>query len=282
MAYELLAIVAAAATPIIAKVVEKIIDFFGIPFIGSSEDMNEAVKTYSERIKEQHYPVMIEAALISNAKRDIRHYKNKCDVLKLAVEEMNENADAYSEDAINNLSNDWLDMFFDACAKFDNIEVQTVFAKILSAETQKQDSIPKSLIHSLSIIDSRQAKTFSILCQHNISFMNEIYAYCDYSDSSQYWNKIGVDFDDLLNLQEVGLITYSAPPFCTTFTPRVKSVNIKIGNKKSYVYTNQLGIIRILRDNVTFTTAGFALYQSLNIESDDVQIAHIKSKLFGA
>lgn len=115
--------------------------------------MPEALETYITRIKEEHLPPLAEAYAIANAKKDIKEMSNKRSIIQYALARLSEIPQPTPSEAVTPEQEEWLSRFFDSAKHISDEEMQIIWGRILAEETAYPNSVPKSLIHSLSIID---------------------------------------------------------------------------------------------------------------------------------
>ena len=157
-------------------------------------------------------PTLVKAALISNSRKILKEYTNQMDIMDIAVSQLDEKADA------NNLTDDWLSYFFDNCKDVSDEQVQIIWGKLLAMQCDGSDSIPRTTIHTLSILDSDIAKKFSKLCNFIVLIMTpdcttkKKVIYDFYNDS--FFLNYGITQEDLYEFETVGLIITSPTGYC--------------------------------------------------------------------
>ena len=105
-------------------------------------------------------PPLAKAAAISNVRQMIQKYSNQNDIINLAMQQLNTNAQP------EKIDNDWITEFLDKAQNISKDEMQKIFARILVKECEQEGSISKQLINILSIIDSDLANAFKRLCKY--------------------------------------------------------------------------------------------------------------------
>ena len=127
---------------------------------GKRSDKEEAVKSLIKEIQEnKNLDTLAKAACISNARKILKEYCNQCDIMQIALDNLNE--DAKPED----LDDDWLDFFMDKAKNISNKDVQIMFGKLLAEECNDGD-VTKSLILKLTIMEKDLADAFNKLCEY--------------------------------------------------------------------------------------------------------------------
>lgn len=139
-------------------------------------------------------------AIISDYKKVIKHYKNTTNIIERALVDLG--TDAKVED----LKDDWIETFFEYAEKVSDDDIQLVWSKLLSRESNVPGTIPKSLLSTLYNLDHDLAQTFNELC----GFCMECVALLPYKDNYiKYYDPLGITYKSLTELQRHGLIVYS-------------------------------------------------------------------------
>lgn len=249
---------------------------FGFYLVNPKGSEKEAIESIIRTIEASDIEPIKKAAMIRESRSIIRKYKNKNDIYKIALEELSKMPEQVSVDNIEKVDDEWLSRFSENAQHVSNEEVQIIWGKILAEEMRDPNTIPKSLIHSLSITDRHQAELFSILCAHTVHLENnKIYTYCDYERNKQYWIDLGLNFTELMNLQEIGLITYNPLKYYSTYNKVTNNVIINLGNSQKYVLNKPLGFNNIPYGDILFSNSGLALCKALHLPSNEIQIKHI-------
>lgn len=245
------------------KLIEKLSDAAG--WVATHDTPNRiAVKTYIEEIQNSNYSPVEKAALISNAKKIIKEYSNQNDVLKLALESMDSNADPY------NVDDDWLATYMDKVKMISDLDFQLMWSKILVGEIESPGSFSIRTLENLKRMSKRDAETLLKLAA--VSF---------YVGNSAYIsNKLpaGIKLDDIMRVAECGLMSETSV-----------NLSVKVGtNQKANIYTkNIFGNIEVKEHQeltidlsvYCFTVSGVELLSAINYESDDNMIKELKKDL---
>lgn len=192
------------------NLIDKVSNAIGYVYIpkGKRKDRNDAVEYLIKEIKEnKDMPRLAKAAAISNARKIIREYSNKNDILTIAIEHLSKDS------KIDRLENDWLNNFFDKAGGISDKDVQILFGKILAEECANPGCVSKSLINILAIMDSGSAEAFRKLRNYiftviDAESINEKYVVMIPSVSAMNMKEIDVMFDDIVELTRLGLIEY--------------------------------------------------------------------------
>lgn len=151
------------AADVVNNLINKISDAIGyiVEPRGKRKDKEEAVAFLTEKIRnDSEMPPLAKAAAISNVRQMIQKYSNQNDIINLAMQQLNTNAQP------EKIDNDWITEFLDKAQNISKDEMQKIFARILVKECEQEGSISKQLINILSIIDSDLANAFKRLCKY--------------------------------------------------------------------------------------------------------------------
>ena len=90
-------------------------------------------------------------------KNQIKEYKNCKNIAEIAANNI------LPEKQIEEVDSDWFAFFFDKAKLVSNESMQSIWGSILAEEINSPNSISRSFIHTLSIIDKKQADSFCSL-----------------------------------------------------------------------------------------------------------------------
>lgn len=178
---------------------------------GASKDKLIAKETFIHDIQNNpNLTPLQKAAFISESKKIIRQYKNQNDIYHLAMEQLSEEAKPDKVDV------DWISQFFDAAKHVSQEDLKVIWAKLLANECQLPGSVPKMLIHTLSCLDTRLAKAFNIVCNCSVALVTPSGVYdpdykypiaiIDWQKSDKFYKSLGLNYNDLSDLNSYGLI----------------------------------------------------------------------------
>lgn len=201
--------IATAAASIANTFIDKISHAVGVIYNDSNYKIKkDSLKQVSELILQRtDLDEFTKLAMISNLEQDLKHYTNQRNIIQKAILNVDEDVEA------NNVDDDWLLYFFDKAKNVSSEEMQNVWAKMLSEEFNKPQSIPKSLLHTISIIDARSAMSFNKICQFNVEVNGNKNLLLDNSIMETYLKEIDVGFNDLSELEKYGLIASTSFEF---------------------------------------------------------------------
>ena len=274
-----LTFIGAASTQVLAALAGKLIDR-GLSNIYTEEAVRQSISNYTERIKQFGYDPITESILISEYPLVVKKQKNKNNIVKIALEELKEQQHLLSEEKIKSIDEDWLNMYFDAAEKTSKAETQYIWGRLLAGEFTNPGSVPKTLIHILSIIEKEQARAFVEICKHCIYSLNEdilnpVY-FCDIFIDKEYWSYKGIDISTISELESIGLLKHFSHGL-------FNHVCFEIGeNEKFYLNQNRSIELIIPKDkqiafgDYDFSTPGFALCKIIIKDIEPEIEEHIK------
>lgn len=215
-------------------------------------------KIIEEVMASNKYSIAEKEFFLINYKRQIKEYKNCKKIAEIA------SFNILPEKQVDEVDDDWFSFFFEKAKLVSDEAMQKIFAAILSEEINSPNTISRSLIHTLSIIDKKQAESFCNLCRfcwfdldydkvHPFIFIAE--AHTAYKDSEITW-------DRLKDLEYLGLISCDSDPgYALTGPRRFRTGNIVV-SVKGTPESREL----IYVGNVMFTRNGRRLYDLVDVE----------------
>lgn len=220
-----------------------------------------AINTFIEDMKNSDYDPVTKAAFISNAKKIIKEYTNQMDIVKVATQFVNENATP------DKMDDDWIAQFMDKAKLISNKDLQFIWGKILADECNHQGSIPKTLLHILTQMDSKDAKVFSTIRSISVYVEDDGIQYTPMilrRSMADYYEKMGITYDALVNLQALGLIemNMNADERTYVFECDKHPITVKYYDKEYYI-PSKYDYFNV--GNVIFTKAGSALCRNIEM-----------------
>lgn len=268
----------------IADVANNIIDKFAqavgwavVPR-GKKKDFEIAVDQYISEI--QNDPLLdplIKAAKISSARRDIKAYINMQDILQYA----SEFAQGYEENT-EPLDEDWALFFYERAKNICRDDIKILWGKILAEENRESGSIPKQLIHILSIMSAQNAVDFENVCKFAVNrifgggVLGDVMLIIGVDESREILEKVGVLYQTLNDLQSLGLLNVNV------IDGRLLFQDEKLEDKLvGFEYHGNIIEIGNLREEVpigyvSFTEAGRILSNIVVRKSVDDFLGYIK------
>lgn len=223
----------------------------------------EANKSIIEEISNRQDINPIErAAIVSNYRKIVKEYKNQVDVMRLAVEHLNPNAEP------EKVSDDWITFFFEKVKNVNDEYMKMIWGKILAGEFNEPNTYTKQLLHTMSIMDSNIAKRFQKIRSSCFYTPPILLAFMYRTNSEDIKNikrydKMKIFIYDLRELDSLGLIQYRFSDFHTLV---IKNKVFYYGNKRIRFETNKR---TIALGNVALTSVGKQLCRIVPMEYDD-------------
>lgn len=215
-------------------------------------------KIIQDVIASDKYSVEEKEFFLATYQRKIKEYRNCKSLAEMAA------FDILPEKKIEDVDSDWFAFYFEKAKLVSNESMQKIWASILAEEVNFPNSISRSLIHTLSIIDKKQAESFCNLCRfcwfdldydkiHPFIYIAK--AHTAYKDSEITW-------DRLKDLEYLGLINCDSEPGYALKGPR----RFRTGNIIVNVTGNPNSEDLIYVGNVMFTSNGRKLYDLVDVE----------------
>lgn len=106
-----------------------------------------------------------------------------------------------------NIDEDWVSNFFDKCQNVSDVDMQSIWAKLLSAEANSPNTYTKRTVEAVALLDKREAEMFTTLCRFIATTM-EPYIFI-FGGNHPYVTQAGLSFNNLVELEAAGLIKFS-------------------------------------------------------------------------
>ena len=107
-----------------------------------------------------------------------------------------------------NIENDWIVNFFDKCRLISDDQMQNLWAKILSGESNKPGKYSKRTVNLLASMDKKDAELFTKLCSYCWIIGDEIYPII-YNIIDPIYHQSGIKNNVLIHLDDIGLIGFA-------------------------------------------------------------------------
>lgn len=155
-----------------------------------------------EKIKANKFGEVANDLLESGKMTLTEYYKTK-NFLKIA-----KMADSMVQEKRNNsidkqYSFDWFIRYYEASGNISDKEMQLLWAKILAGEIEEPSSYSLRTLDILRNISKEEAECFVKICNASIKSGSEKYLI---PSNQGYLSKNGIDYSDILMLEEIGLI----------------------------------------------------------------------------
>lgn len=155
-----------------------------------------------EKIKANKFAEVVDDLLESGKMTLTEYYKTKnfLDIAKIAdgmVQKKNNKSNG------KQYSFDWFIRYYEASGNISDKEMQILWAKILAGEIEKPSSYSLRTLDVLRNMSKEEAECFVKICNASIKIESEKYVIPADQD---YLSKNGIDYSDILMLEEIGLI----------------------------------------------------------------------------
>ena len=242
------------------KLLEKLSEAAGWVTYGST-DFRRAKKTFIDEVQTMDISLFEKAALISNAGKIIKEYRNQQEIVKYAMQVID------GDISPDKLDDDWLTQFMDYAKQVSSEDFQKIWGTILAREAKEPESIPKSLLHTLIQMDRSDAEAFGILCRMTVKFGEE-YAPVIWLDKLEAYNKWGIVYDKLIDLDSLGLISLG-----DTFLVRFCLESERANTDVIYFdkHHNMKDSKKVQVGDVIYTKRGTAMYKALSHGSTEIE-----------
>lgn len=144
-------------------------------------------------------PVIDERALNNLISREVKKQINSESVLSQALEYVD-----FKKISEEDIDEDWIDKFFDNSSNISTKELQAIWAKILANEIERPSSYSLRSLDILKNMSKREAEIFKRFISITLSGVNKDYRFS--TDNYEILAKYGITFNDILLLQEIGLV----------------------------------------------------------------------------
>lgn len=179
----------------------------------------EAEEYLIEQIKkDEKIPALAKAAYISNARKLIKQYVNKCDIYLKAMNDLASDTNRDKEESAENIDDDWLEFFFDKAKDINREDMQIIWAKLLAKEIAKPNSVSKQLLHILSVIDYEEAEAFQKLANFTVFIEETPYTLIFDTLFEAFYNKHGLRQEEIFRLEDIGLLQKAEVGYNLTVT----------------------------------------------------------------
>lgn len=223
----------------------------------------EANKSIIEEISNRQDINPIErAAIVSNYKKIVKEYKNQVDIMRIAVEHLNSNAQPIE------VQNDWISFFFDKVKDATDGYMKTIWGRILAGEFNTPNTYTKQLIHTLSVMDSKLAKRFQKIRSSCFYSAPYLYVFIYWTNGKEIKNvkkyqDMSLYISDFKELDSLGIIQYRFSDFHSLV---IKNKIFEYGDRQIKLNTDKRSIAI---GNVSLTSVGKQLCRIVPMEYDD-------------
>lgn len=193
---------------------------------------------------------------LANYKKQIKQYRNCKSIAEMATENILPDRKTDAVDA------DWFAFFFDKAQLISDESMQRIWASILAEELNTPNSISRSFIHMLSIIDKKSADDFCNLCRFCWFDMehDKIHPFIYITHAHEAYKDSRITWAVLKNLEYLGLINCDGDPGYILTGPR----RFRTGNVIVHVEGSEQNQGCINIGNVVLTYNGRKLFDMVD------------------
>jgi hypothetical protein len=141
-----------------------------------------------------------ERAINRLVKQEARKQKNIEHITLEATSNLPSDAD------VENIQEDWIAHFFAQCENVSDVEMQSVWSKLLTGEATKPGTFSKRTIDFVSSLDKKDADLFTKFCKF-VWQASELVPLI-FNHDEEIYKRDGITFQNLLHLESIGLIKY--------------------------------------------------------------------------
>ncbi len=110
-----------------------------------------------------------------------------------------------------NMDDDWIAHVFDKCRLVSDPEMQTLWAKVLAGEANRQGSFAKRTVDMVSSLEKKDAELFAALCGFVWMVNSNTKRWpLIFNLSGELCKRRGIDFAALTHLDSLGLLRFSS------------------------------------------------------------------------
>jgi uncharacterized repeat protein (TIGR03899 family) len=174
-----------------------------LTLVGSLEYKDQSVTVLGkEETKTEITPEKeIEEKLLSRiVYQEIKRQQNIEQIAQIAAEQLKNEKEVSDE----KLDEDWISRFFNIAEEITSEEMQTLWGRVLAGEVKRPKSYSVRTLEFLRNMSKEEANIFLRVSQLSIS--NDKTSIIPTMDNQYYLEKFGVSFNDILILQEIGLL----------------------------------------------------------------------------
>lgn len=109
---------------------------------------------------------------------------------------------------VQNLEEDWVAHFFKNCETVSDLEMQSLWSKLLSGEATRPGTFSKRTVDFVASMDKKDAEIFTKFCQFSW-FLGDVMPIIMEPEDEVYESK-GINFSVLKHLDAIGLISFES------------------------------------------------------------------------
>ena len=106
------------------------------------------------------------------------------------------------------IEEDWIVKFFESAKMISDIEMQSLWSRILAGETNNPGTFSRRTISLVAELDNKDAILFTNLCKFSFSIGKKITPVV-FDTQEEIYNKQGINFRTLIHLDNAGLLQFN-------------------------------------------------------------------------
>lgn len=206
-------------------------------------------------------------ALISMLNEETKKQENTEKIIKSACESLNENSDPSTMDE------DWISHFFEKCKIVSNVQMQSIWGKLLATEANNPGRISKKTIELVATLDKNDAQLFTNFCSFIASDSAGQPIPLILNINNSLYTSMGINFESLTHLEYLGLISFNKlSGFCYNLPGR-EFVMLYHGTLLKFIFPNLNAQLQI--GSALLTKAGKELAPISGSKTDEAFLKYL-------
>lgn len=196
--------------------------------------------------------------------QEIKRQQNIENIANIAAEQLREEKEVSDE----KLDEDWISRFFNIAEEITSDDMQALWGRVLAGEVKRPKSYSIRTLEFLKNMSKEEASIFSRV--GHLAISSSKVSIIPTMDKKFYEDKFGVSFNDILTLQEIGLLN-SQPLRYTIFANKTKSKgsSLLINGKKCVIVIKDPGAPDKSIPATVYTNIGKELLLLIDIDSNE-------------
>lgn len=216
-------------------------EFLGglFPFWGMKK---KAVDVYVREIEQSNMSPEAKMMAIANTKKTFREFRNQAAIIDITCTTLGDGK-IIDTDSLKNADSELINRLIDSSKFVSDEELQLLWGNVLAGELEHPGTTPKNVVRILSELSKEYATIFATLCSLRVriiadtgksihDFGQEMMAFI----TSSYLQEMNINLDVILELEQLGLISFS-----------------NIGHYSRSIPQDQFPYIHIVYDNHVMT-----------------------------
>lgn len=224
----------------VSTLIGKIADAIGVLFeptriirkAKAEAKAKEIMAVTDSKIEDQQEQARLKRAMQRFIHEETQKQDNIENIIEKALPYISENAPT------EKIEKDWIIHFFDRAKLISDDEMQILWSKILSGESNNPGRFSIRTINIVSELDKRDAILFTNLCRFCVKMNNDDYHIFVYDINMDIYKKHSIDLVNLTQLENLGLINISLGYFLN-----------QLPNSLLIEYYGHTGILKFQEEN---------------------------------